>query len=194
MSVLKKISKSDQNEFIASLAKMMEEEGVSFEEVEDLNDFMYLACYYYVIGDLETTLQLTDFAFKVEFSKNMRIWAYVEQGLVLRSMVYKEKSEDDIAQQCIYKILNVLEKRTSLNQKVFKRNLNGTLLEYEKIESAENVKLEYDLRIAHLKELILIHEMGGGEEFSIDRAKKEIQENVVRLKVLIEKHNQPSRN
>ncbi|MCL1989473.1 MAG: hypothetical protein FWG67_01155 [Defluviitaleaceae bacterium] len=51
---------------------------------------------------------------------------------------------------------------------------------------------EYDWRVVHLKELILIHEMGGGEDFSVERAEKEIQENITRLKVLIEEYNQPS--
>ena len=116
----------------------------------------------------------------------------MEQALALRSLIFKEKNEMLLAQNQIDKIVRTLEMKKPVNRKIFKRHLNGSLLEYERIANAKNEKEEYNARVTHLKELIKIHEMGGGEEFPVEKAKKEIEENVARLKVLITVHNQPS--
>jgi hypothetical protein len=106
----------------------------------------------------------------------------------LQSTIFKAKNEDELAKRCINKITLPREQHDSygINKKVLIRVLNGSLLDYESIERAKNKTNEYDGRMSHLFKLMFIRELCGGTEFSVDRANREIQENIDRLKILIE--------
>jgi len=110
----------------------------------------------------------------------------------LQSTIHKERNEEKLASECTNKITARLEEDSPINKKVFKRNLNGAMIPnaYKKIEEAYDEESEYGWRIILLMKLMRIREMGGGEDFTAERADKEIQENIERLKVLIGKFNQ----
>lgn len=184
MDVFKEIVEANQNKFIVGFARLLDEK-LDLEDAGDLSMLVELAYIHYIIGEKETALQLAKLTYEVEFTNNFDIWTWAEFSLALMSLLHKENDGEELSKNCIAKISAVVESKP-LNKKIFNRFLNGSTLDYKKIENAQNEDSEYHWRKNQLQKLILIHEMGGGEEFSIERAKEEIQENLDRLKVLVD--------
>ena len=156
---------------------------------KDLWDLVALAYALYVVGDTDTAFQVLSLLDEAEFNNNYDLWAPIEYGVALQSAIYMTKNEGALAKNCIEKI-TLTRGRSALSTKVLARVLNGSLLKYEDIEKSKDKKSEYSNRMAHLYQLMFIRELGGGTEFSVDRADKEIQENIGKLKVLIEFFNE----
>lgn len=151
---------------------------------KDLWDLVTLAYILYILDDTDTAFQVLSLLEEAEFNNNHDLWTPVEYGLVLQSAICKGKKEDTLAKAYIEKITSIRE-RSALSMKVLARVLNGSLLKYEDIEKSESKKSEYDNRMAHLHQLMFIRELGGGTDFSVDKADREIKENIERLKILI---------
>jgi hypothetical protein len=65
--------------------------------------------------------------------------------------------------------------------------MNGSLVSYKEIERAENeadIKGEHAWRLNLLMTLMLIREMGGGEDFIPERADNEMGENIAKMREL----------
>jgi len=190
MNIFQDIQKASHNKIesdeAAALAK-----GFSLSNSENLEGLIRLATLRFVLDDTATTLKLTNLISDIKFDNDFDIWTWVEHGLVLQSAVYRKQGKTELAKECINKIASTFE-NDPINKRVFMRTLNGDGIStaYSKIQKAYDEEAEYGRRIALLWKLMLIREMGGGEEFSTDRADKEIQENIDRLKILIESFNQ----
>ena len=187
MSIFQKINESSRNKIETKLATSLSRRfnpAISY----DLSNLIELAYFQYAIGNIETSFELLSLISGINFTNDFNIWTWVEYGLVLQSAIYKERCEEKLANECTNKIIARLDEGSPVNRKVFKRTLNGEGISkaYKKIEQAHDKESEYAERIALLMNLMLIREMGGGEEFTVEMAGKEIQENIKRLKVLIE--------
>jgi|GEM_PF-216913 len=156
---------------------------------KDLWDLIALAYALYVVNDTDTAFQVLSLLDDAEFNNNHDLWTPIEYGVVLQSAIYIAKNEGALAQNCIEKI-TLVRSRNALSTKVLTRVLNGSLLKHEDIEKSKDKKSEYTNRMAHLYQLMFIHELGGGTEFSVDRANKEIQENIEKLRDLLEFFNE----
>jgi len=158
-----------------------------FSSFEDLTSLVWIATTFFVADNIETALEITKLISDIEFANDFDIWTWVENALVLQSAIYRKQGKDELARACTNKIALRVENDHAVNKKVFKRNLNGGLIggAYAKIESATDEISECGYRFALLWKLMTIREMGGGEDFTIDKADKEIAENIDRLKILI---------
>jgi len=192
VKVFQKIIEKNESVFSGELAKSLNEK-FDLEDHEDLSILIRLAYTQYVLDEKEIASQLSSLISDIKFTGNHDIWTWVKSALVLRSYIYNEKGQSELSKNCIEKINFALSKDKPINQKAFQRVLNGSLLNYDKIENAKDENAEYGWRLVQLQKLILIHEMGGGDEFSVERAEKEIQENIERLKTLINEFNQTLR-
>ena len=159
---------------------------------KDLWDLVALAYALYVVGNTDTAFQVLSLLNKAEFNSNYNLWTPIEYGVVLQSAIHRAKNDDELAKSCIEKITLPREQYDphGINKKVLARVRNGSTLDYDDIEKAKNEKSEYSNRMTHLYKLMFIRELGGGTEFSVDRADKEIQENIEKLKALIEFFNE----
>lgn len=82
------------------------------------------------------------------------------------------------------------EKQVKINNRVFKRFLQGETLSFDKIKKAMDAgKLESEAsrRMSYLRKLMEISEMGGSDIFSVDKAEEEIKSNELRLKEILNK-------
>ena len=190
MNIFQKINKSSRNKIETKLATSLKRRFnpiISY----DLSNLIELAYFQYVVGNTETSFELASLISDIKFANDFDIWTWVEYGLVLLSAIYKERSEENFANECTNKITARLNEDSPVNRKVFKRTLNGDRISkaYKKIEQAHDEKSEYAERVALLMNLMLIREMGGGEAFTCEMADKEIQENIERIQVLVETFN-----
>ena len=191
MSIFQEIYKASQNKIETELASSLSKK-FDLTSPDDLESLIKLAYFQYVAGNTNTSYELVKLVSEIKFANDFDIWTWVENGLILQSTIHKERNEEKLASECTNKITASLEEGNPINRKVFKRTLNGDGIPnaYKKIEQAHDEEAEYYRRIILLRKLMLIREMGGGEDFTVERAANEIQENIERLKVLIGKFNQ----
>ena len=184
MNILKKIIIESKHDGIRQIAKLAVEDELDIFRVN------HLAWYFYLIDDKETAFQLIAL---IKDDSNA-ICREFDKCLALSSVMYKERGMLEESEKCIHQIVDRLDKitKSAPNIKILVHNLlNGKLLDYARLTNSEDVFNEYDVydeydeRLAHLKRLVWIHELGGGEEFSVERANKEIEENIAILKALI---------
>jgi hypothetical protein len=190
MSIFQEIYKASQNKIEIELASALSK-NFDLTSPDDLESLIELAYFQYVVGNTNTSYELVKLVSEIKFANDFDIWTWVEYGLILQSTIHKERNEEKLASECTNKITASLEKGNPVNKKVFKRTLNGDGIPeaYKEIEEAHDEESEYYGRIILLMKLMLIREMGGGEDFTVERADKEIQENIERLKVLIGNFN-----
>jgi len=155
---------------------------------QDMTDLVSLAYYCYVVSDYSKALRLTKWAYGIKFTGNHDIWTGVQCALILNSSIYKEMDKPELAQMSMSRVTDALEQDKPINRKVFQRTLNGQFIpeSYEDILKAKDKMREIGFRMTLLKELMLIREMGGSEDFPATRADNEIQENLTKLKTLME--------
>jgi hypothetical protein len=191
MSIFQEIYKASQNKIEIELTSPLSK-NFDLTSPDDLVSLIELAYFQYVVGNTNTSYELVKLVSEIKFANDFDIWTWVEYGLILQSTIHKERNEEKLASECTNKITASLEKSNPVNKKVFKRTLNGDGIPdaYKEIEEAHDEESEYYERITLLMKLMLIREMGGGEDFTVERADKEIQENIERLKVLIGNFNQ----
>jgi len=190
LSIFQEIMATSKSKYAARKAKSLDKKfrPGSYHDVDKVE---HIAGVCYVMGEEEFSLKLVDFLLsKVEFTGNMAVWAGVERGLYLQSAIYKEQGNPELATECIERINSRLEEEKPLNRKVFQRVLNGQMIPraYEQVENAVDEKSECAWRMGLFKDLLKIREMGGGEEFSAQRADDEIKENMIRLTELAKKY------
>ena len=187
MSVFPKIHQASNNKIEKKLALPLTKR---FEPASpnDLQNLISLAYFQYVVGNVDASFELASLVSEIKFDNDFEIWEPVENGLVLLSAIYKERSDKESAEVCIKKINARLEEGSPVNKKVFARKLNGDGLSnaYKKIEQAFDKEAEYSWRMGLLKKLMWIRKLGGGADFTVERADKEMQDNIEKLKTLIE--------
>jgi len=188
MSIFQEIMERSNSNYVVRKAKSLDKQFRLGSEA-DLLKAIDLAYVCYVIGEVDFSLKLVDLLSEIEFTGDYRIWEPVRSGLYLQSAIYKERNENELAKKCIERITLALEQTSPISRKIFERTLNGQMVPgaYEKVENAKDEKSECTWRMRLFGDLIKIREMGGGEDFSVERANKEIEENLVRLRVLAEK-------
>ena len=189
MSIFQEIMETSKSKYVVRKAKSLDKK-FSLKSANDLQKAIELAYICYVIDEFDFSLKIVDSLNEIKFTGDYRIWEAVRSGLYLQSAIYKERDENEQAEKCIKRIRLALEETTPLNRKVFQRVLNGQMIPsgYDKVEQAADEKSECAWRLLLLRHLIQIREMGGGEEFSAERADKEIKENMVRLTELAKKY------
>jgi len=195
MNILKKIIAETKHNGIYELAKSAIDNELP--PSWRLSDILNLAWYFYLIEDKETAFQLTDLINDMESPDDEAICRHLDKSLALRSALYKEQGMLEESKKCIDQIGDRLDKITQSVPCIKIRLLNGHFLDYARLTNSKDifnaydVYNEYDERLAHLKQLMWIHELGGGKEFSVERADREIKENIARLKTLIQ-NGEPS--
>jgi hypothetical protein len=188
MEIIKKILEESTNKFEQPLAKSLDKK-FDVSKSRCLEDITRLAYIKYASGEVDTALTLVDLFTDIEFDGNHDIWTWVEYGLVLKSAILKERGELERAAACTQRKWDSLEasRDPALSKKIFKRTLNGKGVSYKEIERAANdadTKSEYSWRLSLLMRLMLIREMGGGEDFIPERANTEMQENIAKMREL----------
>ena len=188
MSIFQEIFEANKNKIITPLASRLSKR-FRLTNSADLGILIELSYIHYALDETDAALQLADLISPIEFANNFDIWTWVEVGLALQSAIYRGTDRNELSKKCFEKIFYVYEQGSPTNKKVFNRNLNGALLKYGEIANAKTKKAEYEWRMYQLQTLTLIREMGGGEEFTIERADNEILENKEKLKTLIKFFN-----
>lgn len=148
-----------------------------------------LAYWLYIYDQKELSLAVCQLLSTVEFADNYNIWTWIETALALEARLLKENKENNLAEKCIERIkepVNLGDEPVRLaKNKALARRINGELLQFNKIEQAEeenDKQLEIDYRLVQLKELILVNELGGSQVMPLTILEENIELNIKKLR------------
>lgn len=147
---------------------------IDFYSPEQIETFSKVA-FYLFIYDEDLSLLLDRFDY-LEF-KDYRTWTWIEPLILLKNRVLNKKIRD-------YKqdVLNALDAGDDLQKQVKKRTflrlLRGETLYEEQIEEAKRSNdsvSEESYLLSSIMKLVVISEMGGSDEFSVETSEQLIK-------------------
>jgi hypothetical protein len=159
------------------------------DKVEASVRFAYIL---YLLNDVKSVSNVLSLVTSIQFKNNYSIWTWVDMALVLLLRISRIQSDAEACKELKNKITDVLNQGNELQQKVNKNNylklLSGETLKYDNIEDAIKEKdqaSEFDYRLTLLGRIMKIREMGGSENYTVNKAEKEIELNVFELKKIL---------
>jgi hypothetical protein len=164
----------------------------SSQSPDSLASYAFLAYDLYVYGNTPLVKAIVDLLDNQDFDGNHDKWTFVRHGMTLKSWIANEEGCHDEVAAIKSKILAALEKGKNdlviqTNKNVFKRKINGDMLDYASVDSAASAgdtKMEEQARRNLLYDLLLIFAVGGSEKFPAGKAEVQIRDNIRRLKEL----------
>lgn len=194
-SVFTAIQHSDIPERLKKVANKL---SLSFSETKsaDLEKAVQLAYLLYLYDKLDFAEQIVNELSHIEFNGNYNYWTWIEMALILNIRINRINSELAIVDVLKNKVLSPLsignEAQVRINNRVFKRILQGDTLPLDKVKramDAGDVNDEVFWRTVYLKKLMKISEMGGSDEYPAAQAEVEIKNNEIRVKDLLNNIN-----
>ncbi|MBF0397553.1 MAG: hypothetical protein HQK78_12315 [Desulfobacterales bacterium] len=147
-----------------------------------LEDMMYLAFWFYVLGREDEALEVCTFLSQYEFEGNFNIWRWVEYALALQARIFRNRDKKDEREKTLKRIRTYFEED----------RLNGIILNLNKENvqdqiEAHDKKREADWRAVMMLEQCIIIEMGGSKQLPVKNIETEFQDNISKLKELVGK-------
>ena len=162
------------------LAKEFALKEVDFYAPKQVELYAKVAFYLFIYGeDLSLILNKFD---RLEF-KDYDTWSWIEPLILLKSRVSNEKIRD--YKQDVLNVLNIgndLQKR--VKRRTFSRLLKGETLYEEQIEEARNADdliSEGSYLLGSIMKLVVISEMGGSDEFSVENSEQLMRKYISQL-------------
>jgi hypothetical protein len=130
------------------------------------------------------------------FTGNHNLWTWIQSALFLKCWILW-KSNKESNRKKIENIIEIVnstiefgndETIKKISKRVRDRRLNGSSLNHNEIENsirANDKERELSWRIGQFKELLFIYFLGGSEEFPVERALRELDENEVIIRQLM---------
>ena len=164
----------------------------SFRSKDTMQSIRELCSLLYIVDQEELALQVANLINKLEYKGDMLIWMNVYGVIIVESLIYAKRGENEKVKICRKTIEDVYlyygdEAEQRVSMKVFKRIMNGEVFYLEEIKEKQesgDLKSEISWRHAQFEKLLFIRAMGGSEAYPIEKLDPMIEEE----KQFIAKH------
>ena len=164
----------------------------SFKSKDTMQSIRELCSLLYIVDQEELALQVANLIDKLEYTGNMLIWMNVYGVIIVESLIYAKRGENEKVKTCRKTIEDVYlysgdEDEQSVSMKVFKRIMNGEGFYLDRIkqdQESKDLKAEIFHHLLQFEELLFIRAMGGSEAYPIEKLDLMIEEE----KQFIAKH------
>jgi len=162
-SVLAEIEKNRPQEKKVNSALKKCLKKLSFKSSADLNNLKTLGYWLYVYDYNDLALSACSIIDEVEFLGDFNIWSPIENILLLKLRMLREKGDPSLSKVLQEKILrpNIPHEEALRRRLSFKWLKDATIERYLK---AGNLKVANEIRFADLSSLFLIRELGEGKK------------------------------
>ena len=164
----------------------------SFRSKDTMQSIRELCSLLYIVDQEELALQVAALINKLEYKGDMLIWMNVYGVIIVESLIYAKRGENEKVKICRKTIEDVYlyygdEAEQRLSMKIFKRVMNGEGFYLDRIEQdkeSKDLKAEIFHHLLQFEELLFIRAMGGSEAYPIEKLDPMIEEE----KQFIAKH------
>jgi len=164
----------------------------SFRSKDTMQSIRELCSLLYIVDQEELALQVANLINKLEYKGDMLIWMNVYGVIIVESLIYAKRGENEKVKICRKTIEDVYlyygdEAEQRLSMKIFKRVMNGEGFYLDRIEQdkeSKDLKAEIFHHLLQFEELLFIRAMGGSEAYPIEKLDPMIEEE----KQFIAKH------
>lgn len=164
----------------------------SFRSKDTMQSIRELCSLLYIVDQEELALQVAALINKLEYKGDMLIWMNVYGVIIVESLIYAKRGENEKVKICRKTIEDVYlyygdEAEQRLSMKIFKRVMNGEGFYLDRIEQdkeSKDLKAEIFHHLLQFEELLFMRAMGGSEAYPIERLDPMIEEE----KQFIAKH------
>ena len=164
----------------------------SFRNKDTMFSIRELCSLLYIVDQEELALQVAGLIDKLEYKGDMLIWMNVYGVIIVESLIYAKRGENEKVKICRKTIEDVYlyygdEAEQRLSMKIFKRVMNGEGFYLDRIEQdkeSKDLKAEIFHHLLQFEELLFMRAMGGSEAYPIEKLDPMIEEE----KQFIAKH------
>ena len=164
----------------------------SFRSKDTMQSIRELCSLLYIVDQEELALQVAALINKLEYKGDMLIWMNVYGVIIVESLIYAKRGENEKVKICRKTIEDVYlyygdEAEQRLSMKIFKRVMNGEGFYLDRIEQdkeSKDLKAEIFHHLLQFEELLFMRAMGGSEAYPIEKLDPMIEEE----KQFIAKH------
>ena len=164
----------------------------SFRSKDTMQSIRELCSLLYIVDQEELALQVANLINKLEYKGDMLIWMNVYGVIIVESLIYAKRGENEKVKICRKTIEDVYlyygdEAEQRLSMKIFKRVMNGEGFYLDRIEQdkeSKDLKAEIFHHLLQFEELLFMRAMGGSEAYPIEKLDSMIEEE----KQFIAKH------
>ena len=164
----------------------------SFRNKDTMFSIRELCSLLYIVDQEELALQVAALINKLEYKGDMLIWMNVYGVIIVESLIYAKRGENEKVKICRKTIEDVYlyygdEAEQRLSMKIFKRVMNGEGFYLDRIEQdkeSKDLKAEIFHHLLQFEELLFMRAMGGSEAYPIEKLDLMIEEE----KQFIAKH------
>ena len=164
----------------------------SFRSKDTMQSIRELCSLLYIVDQEELALQVANLINKLEYKGDMLIWMNVYGVIIVESLIYAKRGENEKVKICRKTIEDVYlyygdEAEQRLSMKIFKRVMNGEGFYLDRIEQdkeSKDLKAEIFHHLLQFEELLFMRAMGGSEAYPIEKLDHMIEEE----KQFIAKH------
>ena len=164
----------------------------SFRSKDTMQSIRELCSLLYIVDQEELALQVAALINKLEYKGDMLIWMNVYGVIIVESLIYAKRGENEKVKICRKTIEDVYlyygdEAEQRLSMKIFKRIMNGEGFYLDRIEQdkeSKDLKAEIFHHLLQFEELLFMRAMGGSEAYPIEKLDPMIEEE----KQFIAKH------
>ena len=144
----------------------------SFRNKDTMQSIRELCSLLYIVDQEELALQVANLIDKLEYKGDMLIWMNVYGVLVVESLIYAKRGENEKVKTCRETITRVClynkdGSPNEVNMKVIKRRMNGEgfyLDRIEKDQESKDLKAEIFHHLLQFEELIYIYEQWAAQK------------------------------
>ena len=156
----------------------------SFRSKDTMQSIRELCSLLYIVDQEELALQVAALINKLEYKGDMLIWMNVYGVIIVESLIYAKRGENEKVKICRKTIEDVYlyygdEAEQRLSMKIFKRVMNGEGFYLDRIEQdkeSKDLKAEIFHHLLQFEELLFIRAMGGSEAYPIEKLDPMIEE------------------
>ena len=164
----------------------------SFRNKDTMFSIRQLCYLLYIMDQEELALQVAALIDKLEYKGDMLIWMNVYGVLVVESLIYAKRGENEKVKTCRETITRVClynkdGSPNEVNMKVIKRRMDGEGFYLDRIEQdkeSKDLKAEIFHHLLQFGVLLYMRAMGGSEAYPIEKLDPMIEEE----KQFIAKH------
>lgn len=163
------------NKRIDSLSKKVLKK-MNFKSSKDLENMRDLCYWLYIYGYTEELAKLHPTIFTLSFSGNWNIWTPVE---LIYALIYYSSQNGDTENHAVISLEKIMQAEDDMAN--IKMRCNGSLLETrennvrESIQSGNKTDIRESL-YAEMRELVLIHSLGGSEKYPLEKIRTRVEE------------------